>query len=61
MSLLQNKKLLLVHHKRCFVLHWPPAFEIGMLLITNFLELGVVAGINQTLADCQHAVSLPWP
>jgi hypothetical protein len=40
MSLHQNNKLLLVHDKRCFVSHWPPASDIGMLLITNCLELG---------------------
>jgi hypothetical protein len=28
--------------------------EIGMLQITNFLELGVVAGISRMLADHQH-------
>jgi hypothetical protein len=39
MSLYQNNKLLLVHDKRCFFSHWPPASEIGMLLVTNFLEL----------------------
>jgi hypothetical protein len=55
MSLRQNK-ILLVHDKRCFVSHWPPASEIRMLLI-NFLELRVVAGISRTLAGRQHAVS----
>jgi hypothetical protein len=30
-----------------------------MLLITNFVELGVVAGISRTVADRQHAVTLP--
>jgi hypothetical protein len=57
MSLHQNNKLLLVHDKRCFVSHWPPESEIGMLLITNFLELRVVAGLSRTLAGRQHAVS----
>jgi hypothetical protein len=52
----QNNKLLLVHDKRCFVSHWPPTSEIGMLLITNFLELRMVAGISRTLAGGQHAV-----
>jgi hypothetical protein len=61
MSLHQNNKLLLVHVKRCFVSHWPPASEIGMLLITNFLELGVVAEISRTLADRQHAISCRHP
>jgi hypothetical protein len=28
-----------------------------MLLITNFLELGVVAARGRKLASCQHAVS----
>jgi hypothetical protein len=58
MSLHQNNKLLLVHHKRCSGSHWPPASEIGMLLITNCLELGVVAGISRTLASRQQAVTL---
>jgi hypothetical protein len=43
MSLHQNNKLLLVHDKHCFVSHWPPSSEIRMLLITNFLEIDVVA------------------
>jgi hypothetical protein len=58
MSLHQNNKLLLVHDKRCFVSHWPPAYEIGMLLI-NFLELGVVAGRGRKLACRQHACHDP--
>jgi hypothetical protein len=57
MSLHQNNKLLLVHDKRCFVLHRPPTSEIGMLLITNFLEIRVVSGISRNLAGCQHADS----
>jgi hypothetical protein len=57
MSLHQNNKLLLVHDKRCFVSHLPPAFEIGTLLVTNFLELRVIAGRRRTLVDCQHIVS----
>jgi hypothetical protein len=57
MSLHQNNKLLLVHDKRWFVSHWPLASEIGMLLITNFLERLVVAGRRWTLAGRQHAVS----
>jgi hypothetical protein len=72
MSLHQNNRLLLVHDKRCFVSHWPPSSEIGMLLITNFLELDVVAERRRTLAGRQHAVpplflcrhpaaTLPWP
>jgi len=44
MSLHQNNKLFLVHDKRCLVSHWPPASESGMLLITTFLELRLVAG-----------------
>jgi hypothetical protein len=56
MSLHQNNKLLLVHDKRCFVSHRPPASVIGMLLI-NFQELRVVAGISRMLAGRQHAVS----
>jgi hypothetical protein len=57
MTLHQNNKLLLVHDKRCFVSHWPTASEIGMLLITNCLELGVVAARGRKLASHQHAVS----
>jgi hypothetical protein len=53
----QNNKLLLVHDKRCSVSHWPPASEIGMLLITNFLGRGVVAARGRKLASRQHAVS----
>jgi len=34
----QNNKFFFVHVKRCSVSHWPPASEIGMLLI-NFVEL----------------------
>jgi hypothetical protein len=60
MSLHRNNKLLLIHDKHCFVSHWPSASEIGMLLITNFLELSVIAGSRQTLAGCQHAIS-GWP
>jgi hypothetical protein len=52
MSLYQNK-LLLVHGKRCFV---SPASEIGMLLITTFLELRVVVGRSRMWAGCPHAV-----
>jgi hypothetical protein len=52
LSLHQNNKLLLVHHKHCFISHWPLASEIGMLLIKNFLE----AGISRTLAGCQNVV-----
>jgi hypothetical protein len=43
MSLHQNNKLL-VHDKRCLVSHWPPASDIGIILITTFLELRVVPG-----------------
>jgi hypothetical protein len=57
MSLQQNNKLLFVHHKRCFVSHWPPASEIGMLIMTNFPELRVVAATGRKLASRQHAVS----
>jgi hypothetical protein len=38
-----------------FVSHWPPACEIGMFLVTTFLELCVVAAWSQTLAGGQHA------
>jgi hypothetical protein len=61
MSLHQNNKLLLVHDKRCFVSHWPPASEIAMLLITNFLELGVLAQRGRKLASRRYAVTLPRP
>jgi hypothetical protein len=57
MSLHLNNKLLLVHDKRCFVPHWPPGSEIGMLLITTFLELRVVVGGSRTRAGRPHAVS----
>jgi hypothetical protein len=60
MSLHKNNKLLLVHHKRFFVSHWPPS-EIGMLLVTNFLELGVVAARDRKLASRQHDATLPHP
>jgi hypothetical protein len=43
MSLHQNNKLIFVHDKRRSVSQWPLQSEIGMLLITNFLELRVVA------------------
>jgi hypothetical protein len=56
MSLHQNNKFILVHDKRCFASHWPPAYETDMLLITNFLELRVVAGISRMLAGRQHAI-----
>ena len=52
MSLYQNKKLFLVHDER-WVSYWPPASEIGMLLITIFVELRVVAGRSRTLAAPQ--------
>jgi hypothetical protein len=61
MSLHQNNKLLLVHEKRCFVSHWPPASELGMLLVTHFLELGMVAARGRKLASHQHAVSYRHP
>jgi hypothetical protein len=60
MSLHQNNKLLLVYDKRCLASHWPPASEIGRLLITTFLELCVVAGRSQRWTGCPHAVS-KWP
>jgi hypothetical protein len=40
-----------------FVSHRPRASEIGMLLITNVLELGVVAPRGRKLANRQHAIS----
>jgi hypothetical protein len=57
MFLHQNNKFLLVHDKRCFVPHWPQTSEIGMLLITNFLELRVVAGRSRMRAGRPQAVS----
>jgi hypothetical protein len=57
MSLHQNNKLLLVHHKRCLVSRWSPASDIGMFLITTFVELRVVAGRSRTGAGRPHAVS----
>jgi hypothetical protein len=57
MSLHQNNKLLLVYYKRCLVSHWPPASEIGMLLITSLLELRVEAVRSRTRAGRPHAVS----
>jgi hypothetical protein len=57
MTLHQNKKFLFVYDKRCFVSHWPPASEIGVLLITNFLEIRVLAGRSRTRAGGPHAVS----
>jgi hypothetical protein len=56
MSLHQNNKLFLVHEKRRLVSHWPPASEIGMLLI-KFVELRVVAGRSRQGAGRPQAVS----
>jgi hypothetical protein len=61
MSLYHNNKLLLVHDKRCSVSHWPLQSEIGTLLITNCLELGVEAARDQKLANRQHTVSCRHP
>jgi hypothetical protein len=61
MPLHQNNKLLLVHDKRCFVSHWPPASEIGMLRVTTFLELRMVAGRRRKLAGRQNAVRTLFP
>jgi hypothetical protein len=41
----------------CFTL--ATASEIGMPLITNFLELGMVTPSGHKLASRQHAVTLP--
>jgi hypothetical protein len=38
-----------------FVSHWPPPSEIGMFLVTIFLELPVVAARSRTLAGVQNA------
>jgi len=48
--------LFLVCDKR-LVSHWPPASEIGMLLLKTFVELRVVAGRRQTRAGSPQAVS----
>ena len=49
--------LFLVHDKHCLVSHWPPVPEIGMLLITTFVELRVVARRSWTQAVRPHAIS----
>jgi len=49
--------LFLVHDKRCLVSHWPAASEIGMLLITTFVELRVVTGRSRTRAGSPLVVS----
>ena len=56
MSLHQNNKLFLVYDKRCLVSHWPPASEIGMLLITNFVELRMLAERTRKRAGRPQAV-----
>ena len=57
MSWHQNNKPFLAYDERCSVSHWPPASEISMLLITNFVELRMVAGRTLKLAGCPQAVS----
>jgi hypothetical protein len=57
MFLHQNNKLLV----SCFVSHWPPASEFGMLLITNFLEHRVVTARGRKLESRQHAFSCRRP
>jgi hypothetical protein len=57
MPLHQNNKLFLVHDKLYLVSHWPPASEIGMLLITTFVELSVVAAWSRTRAGSPQAAS----
>ena len=42
--------------KRCLVWHWPPASEIGMRIIRNFVEFRVVAGRSRTRSDSPQAV-----
>jgi hypothetical protein len=65
MFLHQNNQLVVVHDKLCFVSNWPPASEIGMLLVTIFLELRVAAEAGRqhavpTLFACRHpAATLP--
>jgi hypothetical protein len=44
----------------CFTLAtWPLQSDIGMLLITNFLELGVVTPSDHKVASRKHAVNMP--
>jgi len=43
--------------KHRLVSHWPPASEIGMLLITTFVELHVVAGRSRLGAGRPEVVS----
>jgi hypothetical protein len=57
MPLHQNNKLLLVYEKRCLASHWPATSEIGMLLITTFLNIRVVAGRSRTGVSRSHTVS----
>jgi hypothetical protein len=57
MSLHQNDKLFPVYEKRCLVSRWPPASEFGMLLVTTFVELCVVAGRSRTRAGSPQVVS----
>jgi hypothetical protein len=57
MSLHQNNSYRPSQTLLCFTL--ATASDIGMLLITNFLELGVVAARGHKLASRQHAVTLP--
>jgi len=56
MSLHQTDKLFLVCNKR-FISHWPPAYEMGMLLVKTFVELHVVAGRRRKRAGSPRAVS----
>jgi len=57
MSLHQNDKFFLVCDKHCLVSHWPPASEIGMLLVTTFVELCVVPGRSRRRTGSPQAVS----
>jgi hypothetical protein len=61
MSLHQNNELLLVYDKHHSVSHWPLQYEICILLITNCLELGVVAARGHKLASRERAVNMPSP
>ena len=49
MFLHQNKQLLLVHDKRCFVSHCPAAFQFEIPM-TTFVEFHMVTGRSLTWA-----------
>jgi len=51
----QNSQLLLAHDKRCFVSHWPAAFQFEFLM-TTVMELLVVAGRSRVWVGRPQAV-----